>query len=187
MYSIRNTEKQKILLQSGQKIFTTSDLALLWNILNRQTLLITIQRYVKRGILNRIYKGLYSAIPINQLNKYEIACAIGGSFSYVSGETILSKEGLILQDVKKITLFGKKAKELKIGDNIYLCRYLNNKYLLNRTGINDEKGYSIATVERALADLQYINPKFFIDNDIAIDIDKINILNKEIGYNDSSK
>lgn len=187
MYRIRNNEKQKILLQSGQKIFTTSDLALLWNIIDRNTLLTTIKRYVKKGILSRIYKGLYSTIPINQLDKYEVACAIGGSFSYISGETILSKEGIILQDIKKITLFGKKAKEITIGDTTYLCRYLNNKYLLNRAGIEDNKGYSVATVDRALADIRYINPQFYTDNNISIDMEKINILNKEIGYNDSTK
>lgn len=187
MYRMSNTEKQKILLQSGQRIFTTSDLALLWNILDRNTLLTTIKRYTQKGVLNRIYKGLYSTIPINQLNSYEVGCAIGGPFSYISGETVLAKEGIIFQNIKKITLFGRRSKEITIEDTTYLCRYLNSKYLLNRAGIKDNKGYSVATAERALADLQYINHKFFIDNDISIDMDKVNNLNKEIGYNDSTK
>ena len=187
MYRINHTDKQKILLQSNQRIFSTSDLALLWNIKNRNTLLTTIKRYVKNGILYRIYKGLYSTLPISQLDKYEIACAIGGPFSYISAETILSQKGVIMQDINKITLFGKKTKELKIGDTIYLCRYLNSKYLLNRAEIEDNKGYSTATTERALADIRHINPKFYIDNELSIDMKKIDILNKEIGYNDSSK
>lgn len=187
MYITRNTGKQKILLQTNQRLFTTSDLALLWDIQNRNTLIKTIQRYTKRGILFKIYKGLYSTLPQKDLDKYELACAIGGPFSYVSAETVLVKHGIILQDVKKVTLFGKKQKEITIGDTTYLCRYLNVRFLLNRSGINDEKGYSVATVERALADIRYINPKFFVDNDISVNEKEIIKLSKEIGYYDSSK
>ncbi len=183
----RKTNKQKILLQTDQRVFKTSDLALLWDIQNRNTLIKTIQRYTERGILFRIYRGLYSTLPVGDLDKYELACAIGGPFSYVSAETILVKHGIILQDIKKVTLFGKKQKEVTLGDTTYLCRYLNDNFLLNRSGINDSKGYSIATVQRALADIRYINPKFFVDNDISIDEKEVNNLSKEIGYYDSSK
>ncbi len=183
----RNTTKQKILLQTDQRIFTTSDLALLWEISNRNSLLKTIERYVQKGILFRIYKGLYSTLPLKNLNVYEIGCAIGGSFSYISTETILAKNGIILQDIKKITLFGRKQKEIVVGETTYLCRYLNNQYLLNRAGITDEKGYAIASVERALADIRHINPHFFVDNELSVDEKKVNTLAKQIGYHDSSK
>lgn len=184
---IRNTEKQKILLQSGQKIFTTAALALLWDISNRNSLIKTIERYVNRGILFRIYKGLYSTLPLEKLNEYEIGCAIGGPFSYISAETVLSKNGIILQDIKKVTLFAKKQKEVTIGQTTYLCRYLNNQYLLNRVGIKDEDGYAVATVERALADIRHINPKFFVDNQLSVNEKDVNNLSKQIGYNDNTK
>jgi predicted transcriptional regulator of viral defense system len=187
MSKIRNTDKQKILLQTDQRIFKTSDLALLWDIQNRNTLTKTIQRYIDRGILFRIYKGLYSTLPIDNLNKYEVGCAIGGPFSYISAESILAKEGIIFQDIKKVTLFGKKQKETTVGDTTYLCRYLNDRFLLNRSGIKDNKGYSVATVQRALADLRHVNPKFFVDNNLSIDEEEVINLSKEIGYNDSAK
>ncbi len=187
MSSLRNTEKQKILLQSEKRIFKTSDLALIWDISNRNSLLKTIERYIDRGIFFRIYKGLYSTLPLDSLQDYEIGCAIGGPFSYISAETILSKNGIMFQDVKKITLFGKKQKEIEINNKIYLCRYLNDKFLLNRIGIVDENGYAYATSERALADIRYINSKFFVDNEISIDQNKVNILADEIGYNDNTK
>jgi len=187
MYRTRNTDKIKVLLQKEQRIFSTSDLALLWEIDNRNTLLKTIQRYIDRGILFRIYKGLYSTLPLEKTDKFELGCAIGGPFSYISGETVLINEGIVMQDIKKITLFGKKAKELKIGSYSYLCRYLSDKYLLNRVGIEDQKGFAIASVERALADLRYINPSFFIDNNLSIDKKNIDKLSEEIGYYDSSK
>ncbi len=187
MYRIRNIDKTKILLQKKQRIFSTSDLALLWGIENRNTLFKTIQRYIDRGILFRIYKGLYSTLPLEDLDRYELGCAVSGPFSYVSGETVLAKEGLIMQDIKKVTLFGKKKKEIEVGGNTYLCRYLNDKYLLNRVGIDDQSGFAVASVERAMADLRYINPKFFIDNTISIDQKTIDKLSREIGYDDSSQ
>jgi predicted transcriptional regulator of viral defense system len=187
MYKIRNTDRQKILLQTNQRIFKASDLALLWDIQNRNTLTKTVQRYVNRGILFRIYKGLYSTLPVEDLNKYEVGCAIGGPFAYISGESILSEHGIIFQDLKKVTLFGKKKKEITIANTTYLCRYLNDKYLLNREGISEHQGYAVASVERALADLRHINPKFFVDNNLSIDEGEVINLSKEIGYNDNTK
>lgn len=184
---IRNTNKQKVLLQSNKRIFQTSDLALLWDVQNRNTLLKTIERYIKNGIFFRIYKGLYSTLPLNDLNKYEVGCAVGGPFSYISAESILAKEGIIFQNIEKVTLFGKREKEITIGGTTYLCRYLNDKYLLNRAGIEDDKHYSVATVQRALVDIRHINPKFFVDNNLSIDQRELSNLNKEIGYNDSPK
>lgn len=185
MSSTRNAEKQKVLLQSEKRIFRTSELALLWDMENRGTLLKTIGRYIERGILFRIYRGLYSTLPLDRLDDYEIGCAIGGPFSYISGETVLSKHGIVFQDIQKVTLFGKKQKEVVVNNKTYLCRYLKDQFLLNRAGIEDEKGYSVATVERALADIRHINPHFFVDNEISIDEKKLNILNENIGYHNS--
>jgi predicted transcriptional regulator of viral defense system len=187
MYRIRNTDKIKILLQREQRVFSTSDLALLWEIDNRNTLIKSIQRYIDRGILFRIYKGLYSTLPLEKLDKYELGCAVSGPFSYVSAESVLEKGGIIMQDINMVTLFGQKAKELKVGKYNFLCRYLSDSYLLNRVGIDDQKGFAIASVERALADLSHINPKYYIDNSMGVDMDKVNKLINELGYNDSSK
>ena len=71
MYMIRN--KAGALLQVDRQIFGSNDLAILWNISNRNTLLKTIERYVKRNILFRIYKGLYSTVPVEKLDKYLLA------------------------------------------------------------------------------------------------------------------
>ena len=93
MYKARKANKQKILYQSNKRIFTSFDLALLWDIKNRNTLLKTIQRYIEREILYRIYKGLYSTIPLKDLDKYEVACAIGGPFHiYLQRVFLLKRE-----------------------------------------------------------------------------------------------
>ena len=44
----------------GEKIFTVQDVAQIGKIKNRQTLRMLLARYVQRGILYRIWRGLYS-------------------------------------------------------------------------------------------------------------------------------
>ena len=99
MYRIRNTSKQKTLLEQDIRIFRTSDLAVLWEIENKNTLWTTIKRYIQRKILYRIHKGLYSTVPLKKLDKYELGCAVSGQLSYVSAETVLQNSGIIMQNV----------------------------------------------------------------------------------------
>lgn len=182
MYRTRNTNKQKVLLEQDKRIFTTSDLAVLWGIENKNTLWVTINRYTSRNILYRISKGLYATVSLDKINKYELGCAISGFLSYVSAETVLQEAGIITQNVTKVTLFGRKKKEFEVSGVRYLCRYLNEKYLLNRIGISDSERFSIATQERAIVDILHINSKYYFDNKLAIDINKVNLLSKEVGY-----
>lgn len=58
------TNKLNLLLRSSQNLFHTQDLALLWAVENRNTLYTTIKRYVKKGTLIKITKGLYSKKPL---------------------------------------------------------------------------------------------------------------------------
>lgn len=182
MYIIKN--KVGALLQVDRQIFGSNDLAILWNISNRNTLLKTIERYVKKNILFRIYKGLYSTVPVEKLDKYLLGCAVAGSFSYVSAESVLIDNGIILQEGHAITLFGTKSKNIVIGENRYICRYLNLKYLLNRAGIENRNGYDIATVERAVADIEHINSMYYMDNELSIDRCSVNKLKETLGYHD---
>ncbi|MBU0974961.1 hypothetical protein KKD03_04650 [Patescibacteria group bacterium] len=138
-------------------------------------------RSIKR-CLNRIHKGLYSTVPISKLDKYELGCAVSGQLAYVSAETILQNSGIIVQDVTSITLFGKKKKQFEINGVSYLCRHLNQKYLLNRAYIDDTQRFSIAMPERAVADILNINPRYYFDNQLAINLKKINNISRELGY-----
>ncbi len=168
MYKIRNTSKQAILLKQDKKIFSLNDLTVLWGIENRGTLTTTIRRYKERSILYGLKKGLYSVLPIEKLDVYELGCALCGSFSYVSTETVLVNEGIIMQALNAVTLVGQKNMTFTIGDNYYICRYLNPKFLVNRVGIDDTLRYSVATKERAISDMLFFNPKYYFDNKLAV-------------------
>jgi len=182
MYRKRNTNYQKILLEQKKKIFSTADLGVLWGIENENTLWMTIQRYLKRNILYSIQKGLYSVVTLDKLDAFELACSVAGSSSYISGETVLQKAGLMVQNLDKITLFGVKTKQFSLGGRKFLCRYLNPKYLYNRNGIVEKNTYSIASVDRAVLDLLHVNPKYYFDNHKILNKSELKLLKRKVGY-----
>lgn len=167
-------------MQQERNIFTTTDLAVLWNIRNQNTLDKTASRYNKKGILHRLSKGIYSKKKLNDLHPYEIGCAMSGSGAYVSTESVLQEHGIIMQQVTHVTLLGKEKKEFEVNETKYICRYLNSRFLINKTGIEHNKLYSIATLERAVADILHINPNYYMDNKYALDMEKINKLRSQV-------
>lgn len=159
-----------MLLEQDRRIFRTSDLAVLWQISNKNTLLTTIKRYVKNQIFYRLAIGVYAAVPPTKLHPYEIGCAIAGPLAYVSTESILAQEGIIMQQPVKITLVGKKSLEFEIAGYQYICRYLNPNYLVNRSGIADNGRFCTATPPRAIADLRHFSSRYYFDNQKAVDL-----------------
>jgi len=103
-----------------------------------------------------------------KLHPYEIGCALAGSLAYISGETVLSQAGAIMQQPTVITLFGKKSASFTFGSYSYWCRYLHPTYLIDRTGIEIVNNYAIASPQRAYADLKHINPILYLDNSQAV-------------------
>ena len=60
VYSNITAKRFKKLAQMDEDIFHTQDLANLWQINNKNNLYTTLYRYVQKGLLNRIQKGMYS-------------------------------------------------------------------------------------------------------------------------------
>lgn len=160
MYLSRNTTRQKVLLEQDKRVFRTSDLAVLWRISNKNSLLTTIKRYVKKQILYRLVRGVYSTVPLNNLHPYEIGCAVAGPLAYVTAETVLAIEGVINQQPAKIVLASKKGAEFTVAGKDYWCRYLNPKLLVDRSGITDTGRFCVASKKRAINDLKHFNPKY---------------------------
>jgi len=182
MYSSRNTDYIQRLIALDKHIFRTSELALIWGISNRNTLHKTLSRYQKKSVLFRIQIGIYSTLPYEKLHPYEMACAVSGPLSYITCETVLANEGLIAQSVPKITLAGKNQVEYTVYDKSFLCRYLNQKYLVNRIGIIQKNNYAIATPIRAIADMLHIIPKYHIDGMDQIDYQDLHKIQIALNY-----
>jgi hypothetical protein len=176
MYRIRE------LLQFERKLYHTNDLAVLWGINNRQTLYMTITRYIDAGVLYPVYKGLYATIPIAALNPLELGVAIIHRYTYLTTESVLAQAGVILQAVYDYTFATDQSKRVKVGGWSFRYRKLKDEYLYHPAGILNREGILTASVERAAADLLYFNPKAHFDIPELIDFDQVRAIRQEIGY-----
>lgn len=152
------------LLRSDRSIFHTQDLAILWQVTNRQTLYTTIKRYIQKGILFKITKGLYSTRPYKDINKYELGTSLIHKYCYLSLETVLFLEGVINQKVYPITYVSSVSKKIKLGDDYFIYRQMDDKKLYDPNGVMEMNGFFKADRNRAIKDMLYFNPKFNLDN-----------------------
>jgi predicted transcriptional regulator of viral defense system len=183
MYSINKQRNIKIanikqnrflsIAKLGISVFHVDDLARIWGINNRNTLKTSLKRYVESGLIYRLYRGLYSIKPVSELDPLLLGAQAINDYCYLSAETVLAKHGLIFQQLDYYTFVGGKTKRIKIGDYKYYCRQLKDKFLYNDIGVDKTGKYNIATLERAVADILYFNPKYHFDNPDAINFKEV--------------
>ncbi len=172
------------LLQQNRRLFHTGDLAVLWDITNRNTLYTTIKRYCRQGIIHPIFKGLYATLPIDQLDPLELGAAIIHDYCYITTETVLAAAGVISQATYAYTFAAPVSKRCTIGPHNYRYRRLQPQYLYNPIGIETRQGVATASTERAVADLLYFSPRYHLDMADSIDWDRVQAIQKEVGYHD---
>lgn len=168
--------------QLNEKVFHIDDLARIWQISSKNTLRVTIHRYIKKGWLFKIYRGFYSIVPFEKLDPLFLGVKALHQFAYVSTESVLAEAGIIMQLPSKITLISAESRQYTIGNYEYQSRKLQDRFLFNSVGINNTGEYKKASIERAVADLLYYNSKFYFDNYSLIDWQKVNELQEIIGY-----
>lgn len=171
-----------VLARQPHPIFHAHDLYLLWGLKNKNTLYTLLKRYAQRGLLFRVYKGLYSLLPIKKLDPLLLGVKALHGFAYVSTETVLVREGIISQVDYATTLVSASSRHFQIGPHSFRSRQLRDSYLYNPAGIFEEDGILRATVERAVADLLYFNPNAYLDGYNRINVKKLHDLQREIGY-----
>ena len=186
MYRIkeRNPKESKVnlLLKSPENLFYSQDLALLWNIDNRNTLYTLIKRYIQKGILVRIQKGFYSKIPLEQIDSVVLGLSALHSFAYLSTESILAQAGVISQAIPWITFVSNQSKRFKIKNQSYLSRKMKNEFLFNPLGVIEKDGIKQATLERAVADLLYYRPSYHFDAPNLVNWHRVKEIQKIIGF-----
>jgi predicted transcriptional regulator of viral defense system len=170
------------LIKLDHKIYHSNDLAILWGITNKNTLYTTIKRYVQKGVLIPIYKGLYSTVPLPQLDPLELGKAIIHRYTYLSTESVLSQAGVIAQLTYVYTFVSDMSKKVMVGSMSFLFRQLKDEYLNSPSGVLNQNGVFVATVERAVADMLYFNPKYHFDVPNSVDWDKVKFIQKEVGF-----
>lgn len=169
--------------KTKEQIFHIDDLARIWQIDKRQNLIVSLNRYVKAGLIHRLYRGLYALKKAEALDPIELGLKALNNYAYLSTESVLAKHGVIFQHLQHYTFIGPKSRRLQIGSNHYYCRQLKDKYLFNDTGIiKNNPSFNEASVERAVADMLHYNPRYHFDNLSGIDHDKLREIQKKV-YN----
>lgn len=174
--------KIKQLLALNRKILHTQDLAAAWGIDKVNTLYTTIRRYKEKGILFPIRKGLYATVSLEKLDPFELGAAVADGYAYVSCETVLSLAGAIKQEVAAYTFVAQRSDRMKLSGYRYRFRVMPDQFLYNTAGIELRNGVLWATPERALADLRYFSPRYFIDSVNVLNIKRVKEIQKEVGY-----
>ncbi|MDP2691756.1 MAG: hypothetical protein Q8O95_05135 [bacterium] len=173
-------QRIRLLAANGEMIFHTGDLANLWEIGNANTLRTTLARYVCEGLIHRIYRGMYSLVPVHRLDPYLLGAKALHQYCYLSTETVLFEEGVINQAPQYMTFIASDSRRFAIAGHQYFCRQMNPRYLYQVEEIRFEKGYFRASVERAIADQLYYNPRAHFDR--SPDWSRIRMLQETLRY-----
>ncbi len=175
-----SAQRIALLAKKQEVIFHIDDLANLWAMNDRNTLRVTLKRYVDHKLFYRIYRGFYSFSPTAELDPLLLGAKAIHQFCYISTETILWREGYISQAPSIYTFVSMLSKQFRIGPHRFKSRKLHDRYLYQPAGLITQNGVKQATAERAIADMLYFNPRFHFDRPVPWK--KIRKLQKEIGY-----
>ena len=168
--------------QIGEQILHTNDFANIFEIKNPNTLHMTLTRYVKSGVLFRIYRGLYAMVPIEKLDRKLLGLKALHEYSYISTESILVQAGIVLQMVPNITMLSSRSKRFQILNQGYLSRQLADQYLFNPIGVSIVNGIRVANASRAVADLLYFNPHVHLDAPRLVNWREVQEIQKTLNY-----
>lgn len=159
--------------QDKRTVFRLTDVAMLTGENSRVSLGKKLNYYVRTGKLGNPRKGIYVKPGYSP---EELACCLYTP-SYISFEFVLRSAGVIFQYDTSLTAASYLSRKTTIKNRVYAYRKLKNEYLLNTNGIKRlERGVNIASTERALLDLLYLNPDYYFDNLNVIDQEKLTAL-----------
>lgn len=154
-----------------RSVFKLSDIAMLSGETNFESLNKRVNYFVRNKKLQNLRKGVYSK---TSYNLEELACRIFIP-SYISLEYVLQKSGVVFQFNSAITSVSYLSRTIEIADNEFVYRKLKNEILADFRGINRyPNGINIASPERALLDLLYLNGETYFDN--------INVIDKDLCF-----
>lgn len=147
-----------------QTVFDIKDLQWLFWEQNYNNLKSKISYYVKKWYLFRIRKGIFVKEDFNIL---ELACKIYTP-SYISFETVLQSSNVIFQYDETIYVASYLSRNIQI---LYKNKRIDIQYrklkpdiLFNQDGLIKKWYYTIASTERAIDDMRYLQPNFYFDN-----------------------
>lgn len=168
------------LLHTPKTVFSVSDLKLIWDNIPEEQVKQYTSYYTKKKHLIRVHRGLY-ALPGREVNPFELGNKIR-SPSYLSFETVLYQEGIIFQWQQSIRFASYESRVINAFNNRFEFSQLKDSVLLLPTGVSTIQEYSIASKERAMVDVLYLNPSFHFDNVRDVDFSMVKIIAAKIDH-----
>jgi len=163
-------EYLEVLLRSPKTVFSVKDVALLWGEKQERKVAPRLNKYAKAGKLVRLRRGFYA--KDKNYDRLELATRIYTP-SYISFETVLTREGINFQYYKTIFVASYITREIEVDkQNISYIR-MKDYVLSNTTGVEQKGNVAMATKERAFLDRIYISKDYHFDNLSGLDWDKV--------------
>ena len=145
---------------SPRTTFNTKSVALLVNEKRDISLTKKLNYYVKKGLLLNPRKGIYTK---TNPNLEELAGLVFVP-SYISLGYVLQKAGVVFQYDSAITSVSYLSREIEMCGQTFRYSQLKKEILYNLDGIDRYDNINIATPERALLDMIYLNSECYFDN-----------------------
>ena len=157
----KDVNVNKLIISSNRTVFDMQSIVLLSGISDNLRLRQMMNYYVKRGELLNPRRGIYAKVGYDSR---EMACAILQP-AYISLEYVLQRAGVTFQYDDTITCVSYQNRTIEVDENIYSFRRINPMLWMNMQGLIQEKGYTIATPERAFLDMLYLSAgQCYFDN-----------------------
>ncbi len=146
--------------KTPQKIFSLKELSLMFPSVKYVNLKRRLNNLVKRNKILNPSRGFFAK------HDYTITELAGKIYSpsYLSLESVLTKEGIIFQRYDSTFMVSYLNREIKIDNNNIIYKRLRNEILLNNLGIEKKDNYFIASKERAFTDTVYLYRDYHFDN-----------------------
>lgn len=155
------------LYRAKNTVFTTKEIALLWQVTDRKTLKARINYYVQHGKLFQLRRGVYVK-ERNNYDRFELATRLYTP-SYISLETVLQQEGVVFQHYTSISAVSYLSRATVCDGQRYIFKRIKEAVLFNPLGVQQRDTYWVATKERAIVDILYLYGQYYFDNLHSID------------------
>ncbi len=148
---MNNSERLKILVESGRTVFTPLDLRLLWKSSSLNSKMSAV-RMVERKLIARLATGFY--VLNDRYNRYELANRMLTP-SYVSFQSALFYAKINFQAREEIGSVALRDHQKKVGGTLYTYKSMKKTLFFNFEGVTQREGVWLALPERAILDSFY--------------------------------
>lgn len=149
-------------------VFRLSDIAMLFPQEKIRYMSDRLGYYVQTGRLLNPRKGIYAKPDYNPPELANLLYAP----SYISLEYVLQRAGIIFQYDSRYTCVSYISRTLEVDGRTYVYRRIKEEIIMNTTGVRNQDNINIATPERALLDMLYLNKDYYFDN--------LNLIDKQL-------